>query len=125
MSRTEPEGNAQNRTFCTCQAKVSPGQRRQADGRGRKGEEGRNHFRKPARCNYVPGVYKPIEMPRRLFNLFSHVVLTLKIELVSDQVQRVLIILHFRLQASQVEAVRQVFLINLTKVFVAARRDEL
>ena len=64
-------------------------------------------------------------MPRRLFNLFSHVVLTLKIELVSDQVQRVLIILHFRLQASQVEAVRQVFLINLTKVFMAARRDEL
>ena len=35
VSRTEPVGNAQNRTFCTCQAKVSPGQRRQADGRGR------------------------------------------------------------------------------------------
>ena len=57
--------------------------------------------------------------------MLSHVIFTLKIELVGDQVQCILIVLHFCLQPSQVETISQVFLVNFAKIFMTTRRDEL
>ena len=64
-------------------------------------------------------------MPRTLLDLFSHIVVHFHVEYVRYQVQRILVVLYFRVQASQVESVREIVLIDLAEVFIPSRRDEL
>jgi hypothetical protein len=64
-------------------------------------------------------------MPGRLLNLLSEVIVRIQIENVCHQVQRILIILDLRIQTSQVESVRKIFLVNLAEIFVSSRRYKL
>ena len=66
-------------------------------------------------------MHKPVEMTSRLLDLVSHLVVALHVEEIRDHVQCVLVILHFIVEARQVEAVGEVVLVNLAKVFIAAR----
>lgn len=60
-----------------------------------------------------------------LFDGITHFVVAIEVKDIVDQVERVLIVVHFSVQACQVEAVGQVLLIDFAKVLVAAGRDEL
>ena len=64
-------------------------------------------------------------MPGGLLDLLPHVIVAVEVEGVGDEVQGVLVVLHLRVEARQVEAVRQVLLVDLAKVLVAAGGYEL
>lgn len=66
-----------------------------------------------------------VEMSSALLDLFPHVVVNLHIKDICDQVQRILVVLHFRVESCEVEAIREVVLVNFAEVFVAPRRYEL
>lgn len=80
-----------------------------------------DHLGQPARRDDVPCVHQPVQVARRLFNRLAHVVVAVQVEHVRDQVQRVLVVVHFRVQAGQVESVGDVFLVDFAEVFIAAR----
>ena len=66
-----------------------------------------------------------VEVPCRFFDGFTHLIVAVEIKNVGNEVERILVVLHFRVQAGQVEAVCEVVFVNLTKVFVASRGYEL
>lgn len=64
-------------------------------------------------------------MPRRLLYLLAHLIFAVKVEDVGNEVERILIVLHFGVQAREVETIGQVFLVDFAKVLVAAGGYEL
>jgi hypothetical protein len=64
-------------------------------------------------------------MPCRLFYLLSHVIVAVEVEDVCYEVERILVILDFGVEACEVETVGKVLFVNLTEVFVPSRRYEL
>ena len=64
-------------------------------------------------------------MASRLLNLLPHLVVTVEIEDICDEVKSVLVILDVGVEPREVEAVGKVVLVNFTKVLIATRRDEL
>lgn len=65
-------------------------------------------------------MHQTVQMPRALLDLLAHVVVDLHIEDIGDEVQRILVILHFGVQAGEVEAVGQVVLVDFAEVFVSS-----
>jgi hypothetical protein len=61
----------------------------------------------------------------RLLNGIPHVVVAVKIEDISDEVKCVLVILHVGVETGEVESIGQVLFVDLAKVLVATRGDEL
>jgi hypothetical protein len=59
------------------------------------------------------------------FNGFAHFILTVEVEDIVDKVEGVLVVVNFGVQAGEVEAVGQVFFVDLTEVFITAGGDEL
>lgn len=83
------------------------------------------HFgQTPGRHN-VPRMYQAIQVPCRLFNGFPHVIVAVEVEYICDEVERVLVVLNFGVQTSQVEAVGEVVFVDFAKVFIASGGDEL
>lgn len=70
-------------------------------------------------------MYKAVKVSSALFNLLTHVIVDLHVEDVGNEIQCILVILDFGVEAGQVEAVGQIILIDFAKIFIAARRDEL
>ena len=64
-----------------------------------------NHLRQTPSGDNVTRVDQSIEMTGRLLNRFAHVVFTVEVEDVCDEVESVLIILNFGVQASEIETV--------------------
>lgn len=64
-------------------------------------------------------------MASRLLDLLPHLIITIEIEDICDEVESVLVILDIGVEACEVEAVGKVVLVNFTKVLIATRRDEL
>jgi hypothetical protein len=60
-------------------------------------------------------------MSSRALDSLSHVIVAVEVEHVRHQVERILVVLHLGVEARQVEAVRQVVLVDFAKVLVAAR----
>lgn len=58
-------------------------------------------------------------MPRRLLYLFPHVIVAVKVEDVGHEVKRILVVLHFGVEAGKVEPIGQVFFVDLAEVFVS------
>lgn len=83
------------------------------------------HFCQSSGRDNVSCVHQAIEMPCGLLDLLPHVVIAVKVEDIRHQIQRILIVLHFCVQARKVEAIRQVLFVNLAEVLVASRGDEL
>lgn len=68
----------------------------------------------------VPSVHQTVQMPRRFFNLFPHIIVAVKVEDVGYKVQRILVVLDLGIQTREVEAVGKVFLVNFAKVLVSS-----
>ena len=66
-----------------------------------------------------------IEVPRTLLNLLAHIIIDLHVEDIGHEIQRILIVLHFRIEARKIEPISQIILVDLAEVLVAPRRDEL
>ena len=64
-------------------------------------------------------------MPCRFLDLLPHIIVTVKVKDISDEVKSILVILNIRIEPSKVEAIREVVFVDLTEIFVASRRDEL
>ena len=60
-------------------------------------------------------------MPCVSFDRLPHVVVDLHVKDVRDQIQCILVILYFGVEASEIEAVCQIVLIDLAKVFIPSR----
>lgn len=66
-----------------------------------------------------------IKMPCGLFDLLSHVILAVKVEDIGNEVQRILVVLYFGVQAGKIKAIRKVILIYLAEVLITARGKKL
>lgn len=66
-----------------------------------------------------------IQMSRRFLNLLAQVVVCIEVENIRHEVQRILIVRYFGVQAGKVEAIGQVLLVDLTEVLISTRRNEL
>ena len=68
---------------------------------------------------------KTVQMASGLLDGLAHLVVAVEVEDIGDQIESILIVLHLGVQASQVESVREVVLVDLAEVLVASRGDEL
>ena len=64
-------------------------------------------------------------MASRFLNLLARIIVAVEIEDVGDEVKRILIVWHFGIQAGEVEAVREIFLVYLTEILVSPGRNKL
>jgi hypothetical protein len=79
-----------------------------------------HHLRKTSSRDNVAGVDKTVEVAGGLLDLFAHVVFAVEVEDICDKIEGVLVVLDFGVEASKIEAVSQVFFVDLAEVFVAA-----
>jgi hypothetical protein len=63
-------------------------------------------------------MYQAIQMPRRLFDLFPHVIVTVEVEDICNKVERILVVLDFGVQTREVEAIGEVFFVDFAEVFI-------
>lgn len=70
-------------------------------------------------------MHKTIEVSSGFLDDLSHFVVTVEIEDIVDEVEGVLVVVNFGVQAGEVEAIGQVFFVDLTKVLIATGGDEL
>jgi hypothetical protein len=70
-------------------------------------------------------MHQPVEMAGRFFNLLTQIIIGIEVKHVCHEVESILVIGNFRVQTSEVEPIRQVILVDFTKVLISARRDEL
>lgn len=70
-------------------------------------------------------MYQAIEVPCRLFDCFSHLILAFYLQHIGDKVEGILIILHLCVEGCKVEAVVQILVVDIAKVLVASRISEL
>lgn len=66
-----------------------------------------------------------VKMSCAFLDLLSHVVFHFHVEDVRDQIECILIVLHFCIESSEIESVRQVILVDFAEVFIPPRRYEL
>ena len=64
-------------------------------------------------------MHQTVEVACTVFNLLAHVVVDFHVEDIGHQVQGILVVVHLRVKAGEVEAVCEVVLVDLTEVFVA------
>lgn len=57
-------------------------------------------------------------MPRTLLDLFAHIIVDLHVEYIGHEIQRILIVLDFRVEARKVESISQIILVDLAEVLV-------
>ena len=69
----------------------------------------------------VARMYKTIEMSGTLLNLLTHVVVDFHVKDIGNEIERVLIVLNFRVKASKVEAISQIVFVDFAVVLIAAR----
>lgn len=70
-------------------------------------------------------MYQAIQVSSRLLYCLSHLIITVQIEYIRDEVQGILIVLNFGIQASKIESISQVVFVDFAKVLVTSRRNEL
>lgn len=70
-------------------------------------------------------MHKTVEMSGTLLDLLAHVIVDLHVKDIGHEIERILVVLDFRVKASQVEAVGQVVFVDFAVILIAARRDEL
>lgn len=72
-------------------------------------------------CDDISGVYKSIEVPRRLLNRLSHLIVTIQVKDICDQVERILVVLDFGIEAREIKTISEVVFVDFAKIFVAPR----
>lgn len=66
-----------------------------------------------------------VQMTGRFLDLLTQVVVCIEIEDVCYKIQCILIVWHLGIQASQVEAISEVFLVYFAEILVASGRNKL
>ena len=84
-----------------------------------------DHLGEAAGRHDVARVDETVQVTGTLLDRLTHVVFAVEVEDVGDQVQGVLVVVHFCVEAGEVEAVGDVFLVDFAEVLIAARGDEL
>lgn len=69
----------------------------------------------------VTCMHESVEVSGTLLNLLTHVVVDLHVKDIGHQIKRVLVVLNFRVEASEVETIGQVVFVDLAIVLIAAR----
>lgn len=82
------------------------------------------HFCESVSSDDKSGVDQAIQVASRLFDNIAHLLVQVLIKIVGDQVQSLRVVLDLRVQSSQVEAVQDVLLVDLAKVFIALGAQE-
>jgi hypothetical protein len=59
-------------------------------------------------------------MSGALLYLLAHFIVHFHVKDICDKVESVLVVLHFRVESSQIESVRKVVFVDFAEVFVAA-----
>jgi hypothetical protein len=59
-------------------------------------------------------------MSCRLLDLFPHIIVAVEVEHVRYEVECILVVLNFGIQASEVEAIGEVFFVDFAEVFVSS-----
>jgi hypothetical protein len=70
-------------------------------------------------------MHQAVKVACALLDLLPHVVVDFHVKDIGHQIECILVILHFCVQSSQVEAIREVILVDFAEVFIAACRYEL
>jgi hypothetical protein len=65
-------------------------------------------------------MHQTVQVAGALLDLLAHVVVDLHVEDVGHQVQSILVVVHLRVKAGEVEAVCEVVFVDLAEVFVAS-----
>jgi len=68
----------------------------------------------------VASVDEAIQVTGRLLDLLTHVIFAVEVEDIRYKIKGVLVILNLSVEACQIEAVGEVFLVDFTEIFVAA-----
>lgn len=68
---------------------------------------------------------QPVKVASGFLHLLSHVIVTIEVEHVGNEVERILVVLDVVVQTCQVEPIVEILFINLAEVFVSARAYEL
>lgn len=64
-------------------------------------------------------MHEAVEVPGRLLNGLTHLIVALEIEDIGDEIQCVLIVLNLSVETRQVESVGKVVLVDFAEVLVA------
>ena len=83
------------------------------------------HFCQTSSSDNVSCVDKTVQMSCRLFYLRPHFIIAIDVEYVGNEIKRMIVVLDFLIEACEVESIGEIVFVNLTKVFVAFRRNEL
>lgn len=78
------------------------------------------HLCQTPSCDNVSRVYQSIQMSRRLLDLFPHIIVAVKVENVRYEVEGILVVLDFGVEAREVEPVGQVLFVDLAEVFISS-----
>jgi hypothetical protein len=70
-------------------------------------------------------MYETIQMPCALLYVLPHIIVDFHVKDIGYEIERILVVLHFRVKASQIEAVGKVVFVDFAKVFVSSCCDEL
>ena len=65
-------------------------------------------------------MHQPVEMACALLDLLPHIVVDFHVEDIRHQVEGILVILHFGVEACKVKSVGEVVLVDFAKVFIAS-----
>ena len=83
------------------------------------------HLCQASSSGNIPSVDQAVEMPGRLLNLVTHIIITVEVKDVSDKIKSVLVVLNVCIESRQIEPVCEIVFVDFAIVFVASRRDEL
>lgn len=84
-----------------------------------------DHLGQAAGRHDVSSVDEAVQMTSGFLDRLAHVVFAVEIEHIRDQIKGMLVVVDLRVKAGQVESICYVLLVDLAKVFIAARRYEL
>jgi hypothetical protein len=83
------------------------------------------HLCQSSSCYHIPRMHQAVKVACALLDLLPHVVVDFHVKDVGHQIECILVVLHFCVQSSQVEAICEVILVDFAEVFIAACRYEL
>lgn len=83
------------------------------------------HLSETTGSDNVACMDKTVEMTGRLFDLLAQIIIGIEVEDIGHKVERILIVGDLGVQTSQVEAIRQVVLVNLAEILISSGRDKL
>lgn len=83
------------------------------------------HFRETSSRHDVARVNKSVKVPSRFLDCLAHLIITVEVEDICDEVKCVLVVLDLGIESSQVESVGEVVLVDFAEVLISPRRYKL